>query len=215
MKIISKYKDYYDGCVNSLGLDTTIIYNRINNIIDYKTLNHYNLYFNNANIFKNGSIRYNFNILGVCGKLYPLLIVQEHKIGQSIDFKYIYDRELIVNFFKEHYNIFYQKVKPIENYLTLVDNKQILDLFHIHKCGSFMLSADRYGSNYQELILEIEPNLNALEFYKIVDSFTLFNSMSSYISEQINTEIETDTLSDKEKIITKGFDPKYSFRHRK
>ena len=211
MKIISTYKDYYDGVVNSVGIDNTIIYNRENKTINLNSRRYFKLF---SSSHKSNNY-FEFRILGVAGKLYPLVIVKDYAPSHNT---YIYDTDEIRQFHSENFNAYWKRYTKIDDYFKQFDNDvELLNIFQTYKCKSFMISLGNNQSNLsnlQNINIELEPNLKNIQFQTIVDPFTLFNQMSQFISEQLNTEVTSSELTDIQKIETKGFDKKLSFRHR-
>jgi hypothetical protein len=215
MKIISSFKDYYDGVSQSLGIDEHIKYIRKKNEIINKL--NYNLL--NITVYKKFSDTatsdkfYNFTIIGVAGKLYLLLISDINDVR-----KYIYDHNEIKKEFNDIWNTKYQRnLKSFNDYVALLNNKEILNYFHQHNVGSFILSKKNRYDNWKitpEYLLDLEPTLKDIEFYKALDAFSLYNEMSMFIGQQLNTEIDNSPMTDIEKIKNKGFDDKYGFRTR-
>lgn len=76
MKIISNFKDYYDGAATEYGYANDIIFRRLNSLEIFKRHNNYDLTdklkIRIPSVYK--SIQDCDIILGVCGKLYPIMI---------------------------------------------------------------------------------------------------------------------------------------------
>lgn len=231
MKIISKFKDYYDGIVNSVGIDSNIIFERYEThekefIIKYlytPTYEDKSNYYNNKTNWER--MFYSFSLVGFCGKIYPVLQINTYytTYGPNKDtVEYIYDIEKI----KQTYlNCFDQKNTYTahnhnwDKFISQTNNKQLLNIFldkkvisfHIHKTGnlSWVEGAYTIGSvTYNNILKDIH-------FFKLVDAFTAFNEISIFVAEQLNTEINEFNMSDKQMVVSKGFDPVYGFRKRK
>lgn len=221
MKIISKHKDYYDGICQSLGIDEHIVYVRENKEIEDQ-FQYYLPYYENIESNKKYRIftQYKFTIIGFAGKLYPLLIIIPGLNNDLKTIKYVYDLDKIKEVHNKLWNPKHKWVyinHKWEDYVALLNNKTILNYFHQYKIGSFILGKkDRYQywTNNPVYILELEPVLNDIEFYKVIDPFTAFTEMSMFISEQLNTEIDSYPMTDIQKVRSKGFDDKYGFRTR-
>lgn len=223
MKIISKFKDYYDGVCQSIGIDEHIVYIR-----DNKESEEYLSYYlpctekktydkNNSKI----STYYKFCIVGVAGKLYPLVIKKVEKFNIPVTTEYIYDIVQIKAIHDELWNPSARWVRRYNNwndYIDLLNDNSLLNYFHEYKVGSFMINkVNQYSNVFSKPVynLELEPVLKDIEFARVVDPYTLFIEMSMFISEQLNTEIDEHITTDKEKIVSKVFDYKYSFRKEK
>jgi hypothetical protein len=70
------------------------------------------------------------------------------------------------------------------------------------------------SSDYGTLI--VDCTLKQYCFYKIYDTYTAHAAIYNYIDGVLGTKAnETVTISDKDQIVKKGFDPIYGFRKRK
>ncbi len=62
-------------------------------------------------------------------------------------------------------------------------------------------------------ILHINPILKDLEFFRVVDAYTAFQEVETFISALIGMEVPPIVeISDQSKLLKHGYDPKYSFR---
>jgi len=225
MKIISKYKDYYDSIVNSVGIDSKIIFERnetngeiiLNNLYTPLNIDESNKKINNE------TITYHFKFVGYCGIIYPVLqIKKSYYQSYNNTEEFIYDVEKIKEIYLFLYN---QKDKYIasqhnwDKYISQINNKDLLKIFIDKKVISFIiykqgLTSWTIGS---KTLCSIKYNniLKEIEFFKCKDAFTAFNEISIFVAEQLNTEISEFNMSDKQLVISKGFDPVYGFRKRK
>jgi len=227
MKIISKFKDYYDVGA-SYGIDTTRIFIREEKIIE-------NVDFKISE----------FNVIGFCGKLYPYISVAEKrfesnewlfdpkyytlygedsinfrfqgfnkKTGELCDFKRAPIKEgfdyKIVPYEKKikfyyRYNFFTHK----ELYEELIKNKKINNLFIDYKTPIFNITKNSKNNT----ILIICPCLKDVAFFKIKDPVTAFQEIEQFISNQLVSDTQVIVPVGNDKVIaeSKGFD-KYSFR---
>ncbi len=198
MYIISKQKDYYDGVVGSVGIDKTIVYERVAQEIesnkDYpKTiveladgdsstwwdtgLNRYHV--------KKDQKKFDGNcafIVGFCGKLYvgwKFYREIKRQMPNNSDWKveFTYDGEYNTPAF-------------------------------VYDCD---WSEDNFGGNYRHSFV-INPKLKDLQFYKVFDAFTAFQEISMFLGGVLGVgEKEIIEIEDKYKIGQHGFD-KWSFR---
>ncbi len=215
MKIISQHKDYYDICMSSIGIDENIVFIRNNNNIKESNLNKIELFKHGQSFYSKRNDTYSFDILGICGKLYPILKLRKY---MSNDIEYIYNVDEMRTYFNTRYSGYWLKMHNFDNYIAQLTNNNLLEYFQKYKCSTFIISLEQdktYSSNRQEINIEIEPILKNIEYYKIVDAYTIFQEISMFVSEQLNTENDNSPLTDKQKVVAKGFDPKYGFRKRK
>jgi len=216
MKIIAKNKDYYDGLVHTLGIDSDIIYTR-------KECQNISVYLNNINfpndIYINNNNSGSFYIIGFAGKVYPAIRLERKNLTTNvIEYEWIYDQSTISELFtcqkiyKWRYLNNKQNVETFDLFIKQLNNTSITTLFHEHQVGSFILCNNISSIKHN---LSLEPLLKDIDFYKCVDPFAAFLQMQTFISEQLRPIMSEVQLTDKEKVVAKGFDPKYGFRKRK
>jgi len=226
MYIISKFKDYYDGVVGTMGIDKTLVYERetddakmVEEFLHTKPFGNNYGRKNDDNPFlkigygmvdhkgENDKNYYesSFFVVGFCGKLY-LGWKFHYKVKSGFyeetvtDIIYGYDnaKKYLRNYWKG-------KVQDDVNYVLKFDP---IDIFRKINAPVFIFE-DRMG-NQGELI--INPCLKDWEFYKVVDTFTAFQEISMFIGGVLGTgENEIIEVEDKYKIQQHGFD-KWSFR---
>lgn len=203
MRIISDYKDFYDG-VQSIILDKSCLYIRKSNRVNlFKAKEKYRDYIEDISEFK--------YIIGFCGKLYP---VKKLYSFRSIPInKIVYslkeDNEIISEFVPE---------KLINKYLThrYKFNKYRVDFF----CEDFSKYKEIFREykvpifiiNLAEGTLDLNCELKYFEFYRIFDSYLAFQEIYMYLSGILGGEFKTiPHISDEIMAEAKGFD-KFSFR---
>lgn len=224
MKIIAKHKDYYDCMVNTLGMDPDIVFMRHN---DTKEIHH------------PGHIGYRTladdgvattHIIGFAGKLYPAMCVTRTIVKKFLHYPYsestvvknwIYDidemRLVVANgkLKKSKWKFENQNDGQIivDRAITLTKDSEIEKIFHDKQVGSFIIWGDNNRRSGYELTAE--PILADIQFFKCLSAFDAFLEMQRFISEQLRPMMEEVQLTDKQKVVSKGFDPKYGFRKRK
>ncbi len=202
----SKYKDYYDSVAYSKGIDKSIVYNRELQEIKLNWLknfpSHDITWINSGNKTSVSTF-----IFGFCGKLYSLCV---KKTKETNKIEIIYDLDSIINLDEFKNNNFYRK-NEFEYYTQMLNSKKVSELFFEFKTPSFLIGAQQYHNKFN---LIINPNLKDLEFYRIMDAYTTFQEIEMFISGVIGTETKkVIEITDKDKIIGKGFDYKTSFRN--
>jgi len=222
MRIISKIKDYYDGVAGTMGIDKTIIYDRI--VIRYDDKQEYPQQFKKDKIFNHKNRNrfhdldsYNVDskyyddcspfIIGFCGKLY---VGWKFYNGNKCDI--IYDEDFV----KENVKLNRWNRSLIDD-LNYIKNYNSIDLFREFNTPVFIFDNDNQ-SNYTNRINRgvsrfiINGNLKDYQFYKVFDSFLSFQEIQMFISGVLgvgeNTMVE---IEDKYKIKKHGFD-EWSFR---
>lgn len=223
MLIVSKFRDYYDSIAGQKGIDKKIVFNRDQNSLflpefHSKWSDRTQHYFPNydSRIVRNdykGLVQYETYILGICGKLYPLLVNTIRKktgvYSHETYSEFIYDINIIEEYYnqynKSHYSWRKSNWSIYKDYLT---STKVQDLFFKHNTPIFILGA----KTLKEINFNINPILKDIEFFKVMDPFTIFQEIEMFISQQLCTEITSSNISDKDKIVGHGFDPKWSFR---
>ncbi len=232
MYIISKQKDYYDGVVGSVGIDKTIVYERVAQEIesnkDYpKTiveladgdsstwwdtgLNRYHV--------KKDQKKFDGNcafIVGFCGKLYvgwKFYREIKRQFGYSSHWKteFTYDIDHASKYMETKIG----KNTFLQDHLKNIVDANVLDVFREYNTPAFVYdcdwSEDNFGGNYRHSFV-INPKLKDLQFYKVFDAFTAFQEISMFLGGVLGVgEKEIIEIEDKYKIGQHGFD-KWSFR---
>jgi len=204
--------------------------------------NEYTKHFENAQkIFSNFNKRYlypfrfnrvqsdylnvdSFGCLCLCGKTYPFIKCRIRKCSDKYPnkFEYIYTLsdldELIIK--SKSDDIYYDYFKNNERYTISRVNYDLLfnqskkikynDLIEFHiEYDSPIFVYEYTCSNFN---VTINPILKEFEFYKILDSYTMFQELSMFMSGILgNKEKNTINISDRNLKYKKGFDKK-SFR---
>jgi len=239
MYIIAKNKDYYDGVVGSVGMDKTIVYERvIEEIIDNKEkpeeFQHKKFgwekgspFLNvcSAHVDRDKTKKYddvNGFIVGFCGKLY---------LGWKFEYKYeewdveakrkvektgvdiIYGFEKAKEYLRENTwrNNLDDDIKYVMDYDPIEIFRKLNAPIFIYDSDTIVVRGD-YGSIKSHGVVYVNPILKDYDFYKTVDAFTAFTELQMFISGVLGTgEKEIIEVEDKYKIGQHGFD-KWSFR---
>ena len=239
MYIIAKNKDYYDGVIGTVGIDKTIVYERIIDEITEKNkkpkqFQHKTFSWEDGNPFLSvcnarvdrDKTNHNYEdvhgfIVGFCGKLY---------LGWKFEYKYeewdydenrktektgtdiIYGYEKAKEFLKPYWrNNLEDEIKYVMDYDPINIFREINAPVFIYDSDTFITRGD-YGSIKNMGLFIINPILKDYEFYKVVDAFTAFQELQMFISGVLGTgEKEIIEVADEHKITQHGFD-KWSFR---
>jgi hypothetical protein len=231
MKIISKFKDYYDIGV-SFGIDETIHYLRIPNTeiaskeIDdllsppgWTTLNSGNYITSNL-IYNTRNIESYFTrFLFFCGKVYPE-VNYNYRVGGRVNDQLITKRIIGVDecleFFKEieyDFKVNWSKWNRVELFnlvISSLTDKVILDEHIKYQSPTLYY----YETGVWEV--NINKKLSDIDFYKILDAYQAFQEISMFLGSTL-VDVSTPKMpvgDDKVIINSKGFDPKYGFRTR-
>lgn len=207
MKIISKFKDYYDTA-SSYGIDKEVLYVRT----PHKTkLTNKQNGFGRLNSYING-YEVEKRLIGFCGEIYPLLILYPtdgYKRVPGADPVLCYTKEE----FLEHYTIkktrnyyFYGVEQPIDVFYYQ-DYSSYKELFQSLKAPIFMTTVEG-----RETYIETNIPLKPLQFYRLKDAPTAFQEIFQFVSGVLTgSDKPMVKISDKDKIAKRGFD-KWSFR---
>lgn len=234
MRIISKYRDYYDG-VQAYGQDQTLVFVRKQEIIQAKDARDleglgaaYGLQDFDTNLTYSGFVVF------FCGRQYPGIRIEVRAGWQMTDniTRYCYSTDecrefLVANkippralFSERFYNGHYD-----DGYVNEFFNSRSRDelpLFQKHNCavmasgykGFYTFNLDPADTGYERYgHLSIKyPCLSKLEFFRVVDTNQAFQSIQSFLSGVLG--ISTPPMvavSEKTRIAKRGFD-KWSFR---
>ena len=243
MKIISKYKDYYDS-VQSLGIDQTLIYMRKKETIHLETLPDYN----NILAIKGGDSieeiivleadKYGDEIayvdvkkivIGFCGRLIPAFQLDEYHERKLVGSKTFYNAKNLSTYFNENKKRFEpdgffkgHSIRKMNSYLeATIFEKDFSSWFQRMQCPIFQIlnnpknkSLNPYKHS-NEIIIKKNPILKELDFYKVKDAYTAHQDISQYLGGVLTSrEALKDNLTNIEKVKKHGFDDTYGFRTR-
>ena len=191
MKIISKFKDYYDYLQGIYGIDTNLVLDRTNfSPIPYKPSD------------------FTVSTIIICDYM-----VQGLWVGEKI-----YYGEEIEQFIDKNNNRCYGLND--EEYHIYNDNSSIKYVLKkpkllidspCYKLKCPILFAKRYNGN-EIKDFENNPILKEYFFHKVFMAEEIWLMLSEFLGKLKNPNI-VDNQSNKEKIVSHGFDLKSSFRH--
>lgn len=165
-------------------------------------------------------------LLFFCGEVHPVLMLNKFSRKEEDNYDlsnpiYIYDENQLDAFIisndlqvsKENRDLIVCWLSEIKTITTdfLIANK-IINLLII----KFSHFSRNYGVPSETIDLVINPCLDDLQFQKVYDANTTFQKLDSYICGTLTyPQNELIEVSNEQKIIKHGFDPKYGFRTRK
>lgn len=207
MKLISRFRDYYDYNIGLYGIDEKVVYNRLPfpdkyyhnvDMSEIKSpLPRFYQYYTNSD--------YEYVHLLFCGKLYYVKRLRyqlkpELEIVTEADLSdYLTDRSRYMFFRKE-----------VPKYGTVYES--LMEVHRITKQPVLLL--DGFDRNQFRFSTNIPILKDIKGFGALVDSRECYLEIIQCIIDINNTEsipVSTDT----DKIVSHGFDKKISFRHRK
>ena len=234
MRIVNKeFHDYYDKCM-SYGVDMTVVYDR-----KYSELEHDNNLVKKSNRFltnipttwygvqqnriseevygKNFRYVFESGVIGFCGIIYPFLRIDTIKdVGCTYesDIEYIYNFDEYSRFITKRKigkNSILHNMKAMKDFFTQMEN---IDFFFDIKNPIFINIPFFYNRSYnKERKLLINPNLSDYAFYKVIDSMSAFQKISSFLSGVLGgVHPPTLEVSDEVKKHKAGFGHKYAFK---
>jgi hypothetical protein len=211
MYILSKIHDYYDSAVGE-GIDKTIIYQR--NPVTIKETPEYGIKtgWSGLRIYGSGMGRYpesdweEWFTVGFCGKVYLGLMVHRQN-----SYSFYYGEDCLIPFQNIKDTWRNGNLKDTKEYIRQLHGKEFPDFFFKYETPIFY-----YGPTDGEVknVCTINDRLKDVQFYKVKDSYTAFQEIQSFISGVLGTNRDPVSVpTDKEKILSHGFDTKWSFRN--
>ena len=217
MKIISNFKDYYDGLATFDKIDKVFERKQLEHEINFKIECHrtQNLYSmpwtanvgskieirNNYKVWINQFI--NYHVLGVCGKLYPFM---------EINGKFFYHMEDL-NVYLESQKIETNSwCKKPKNTLQFLTTSELLKSFFVKfNVPIFLLSEIEH-----KIILKTNVKLLDYQFQKFKDTYQVYQDIETFLGNELaaNKDVEDSNVIDVDLAKAKGFD-KFSFRKEK
>lgn len=232
MKIISKFKDYYDGIAHQYP-DKEILYLRERKIVFPKKEEVPELRVNAINVKWD---RYNrqraewatsLEVIGFCGRFYPAVVIKNtlgpdpiiHRVAYSIaelaqalaEKKIgLPDRDRLVWYYRDRYD--HHRTDYERYFQTEVKGEKIANIFALYNTPCFVVRPDSVDEFRSKTIIELNPCLKDYEFPRIVDPYTAYQELNMFIGGVLRRpEQPMIAISDKDKAHKRGFD-KWSFR---
>lgn len=197
MKIISKFKDYYDHLAHIYGRDSSIVYKRLEfgfefgqSVLTKTALPRLPMKYGNRE----------YNWLVFCGKLYVVI-----PVGPG---NYPVKKYKLIPFEDVEMPRFYEWTDPV----GLVDPGAV-ELCKTLKAPVFIVTTDYFSNHVKNLV----PNLGQIGFGSIMPPEQAFQEISYFLGNTIKESPDASPvpkITDKEKILTHGFDLVQSFRKR-
>lgn len=233
MKIISKFKDFYDA-ISHQYLDKGIVFLRTCRIMqvpkkDLPKLETFEI----KDPTKEITYYFSLEIVGFCGKFYPVVVVttSSEEIKFEVfrkDLKGFYDIDDLTEYvikngipigvkskygFYRWSSLYFRYGETLEGmdrfFKSTKDFGKLEDIFRTHNAPSFVLR-ETPRPRKEQLILN--PMLKNYSFVKVKDPFSAHQELYQYVGGFLNQPVrEMIQISDKDKIHKHGFD-KWSFR---
>ena len=164
-------------------------------------------------------------IIGFCGKTYVGYVLRWDGNGE-VETKIVYGPEAFFDLhpfnLKEKYGSSKNNYERTVKYFEKFHNKEHSELFvkynnpvWVYDFGTDIIKFDDIETyNRNEKHFYLNPILNNYQFYQIFDAPTAFQEIQMYLQGVLGSkEKDTVEISDKDKLLQHGFDPKWSFRN--
>jgi hypothetical protein len=229
MKIISKYRDYYDSAMG-LGVDNTKIWMRKDETVNIKFPlkfrdTHYSRGDRSSQIpfislgHSNPSSPYisSFLIL-LAGKLYPAVEVLVNYLDAPQRFYTLYsliryiDKNNMSDLLKGwRGKVEEDTVQDLKDLFTLTGSEILRDFAIQHKIVIATDYSNSMTHGPRAKVLTVNPQLSRLQFQKCLDQTTVYQELEQWVGGVLTNNEPIPEPSDKEKVNIHGFD-KLSFR---
>lgn len=208
MLIISKYKDYYDYLATEFGVDEKLVLDRRseNYSLTYSSPTKVHLFIADIHyqgLWLNDKFYWSNSLLQF-GKFCKASSKRHSwESDEVLEDRILLDSKYNSNLSRHKYIAINPRVDKLKR--NSIQNKAILyttkDLYYFNEKQQLELDYIDY------------PKLSDLNIPNIISSKDMWITLSNWLSKQLDKQI-TNNQTDKEKIITHGFDIKKSFRHR-
>lgn len=197
MKIISKHKDYYDYLVGKYGIDPYVVLDRTKS---------------KKQDYPEGKI-----MLAVCGFLVEGFVERVRR-GNDVVSNFYYKEDLLkVRGAKQRKG---EKIRIPDRFGRNYDfycptiEKEILGLNELHECPVLLIkNTGSYPRTASHTIVEPHPNLSDIKFNRVFEAEEMYNMIYNWMLGQKTKKEVSIAQTDVEKLESKGFDKRISFRH--
>ena len=212
MRILDKTKEFYDYIVSQYGIDNQIILDRRNKEEHYFPNDIHNWVFNylwNTSlhfVLEVGYVQYLFQVDYVEGKIQNVNLVKIFESAcQIIDYQAEFQK---INRSKSTYKLKIRKY--LTSYTTNFYNVESLHRAINHK--EITIDTLRFDQLSNISVRKNKEYVNLNPFAKFLDPEEVYQQIYNYLISKKDIKIE-DTRSDVQKLESKGFDKKTSFRN--
>lgn len=210
MLIVSKFHDYYDSAAMN-GVDKSVVYNR-NPVIS--ALNYKHEFSIQYTGYRNLEYEIVPFLIGFCGKIFVGFQLFKIKLGYKIELlDTTYDLDMITRRISEMAgNIKPWHLSRINDvYHRFNDSDKYFKYFLEYNAPIFYAGTVKTDNVYEYKII-VNPCLKNFRFYVIKNVWAAFQEIQQFISESLLMNKKENPVSDEIKIISHGFDKKWSFR---
>lgn len=230
MRIISKFRDFYDSVMKT-GMDREVVYLRESRSIE--TTEDFGVNFTTGTSASTYRSRMGYSadllFLGYCGQIIRVVNLKYLVKNSSSDPEsphYLEYRRVFFDFDE------FEKFMIDGKYATdwdfdatrqwgstfgkfhKVDTRKMEDIFHRFQVPVFTLTYQVSYFNGSKTTINLGPRLKDLDFHKFKDPYSTYQDIFQYVAGVLNhPENKMVKISDKDKIAKHGFD-KWSFRQK-
>lgn len=230
MRIISKFRDYYDGLQRR---DSELIWKRLSPFIGgpeepimgmedqpVKILNYVPL---REELEFWPGLFYRWFLLGFCGKVYFVTEIPRNSYpgpnptpGELVWSFDDWQKHQVKEIKKK--NISRKNLQLIKNFFIQSPLPEVAELFEKYKTPLFFIQPThhRYPDIQKSSALFINTvNLYGLGWQRRMDAYTTFQEIEMFLGGMAHPEPRITQISDSDQLQKKGFDNRWSFRHRR
>lgn len=211
MRIISKFKDYYDYVEylhSGKGGDPKITYNRNRMsklyVDEFKLPNQFNYFISYAERIDLNGMKFKFLVM--CGKYYTLCSYKNSGYFPFVEYHKAFN--VVKKYFSK---IHYTKINLESKNLIGISDSKLDIVSHKIRQPIFLL-----GRQINYLTWNIDEVIPILKNYGIPSLFQpedLYQKIAAYMSEVVIDQPEMAVITDMDRYVGHGFDKKSSFRH--
>lgn len=215
MRIISNFRDYYDSLM-AYDSDRDIVYKRTEVIQENYSYSSW-ISYNGIDIYPIG--------VGFCEEFYRGVQikyrVKAYPAPNMISY-YCYDKSKVLELVNANnedivrplytykMNDKYHRKDTVKKINDVFDYRDMTGTFIEHNCPIFVVKATSDWKDKGKL--RINTNIGKYEFQKVLDPYTAYQKLKSYVEGMAQPLRPIPELSDEVMQEIKGFDHKYSFR---
>ena len=215
MRIISSFKDYYDY---AYGYSTYPVWRRNTSTVDILKKDIPAPVTNFAAAHIKGTRNIKVHVLSVCGTFFPIYELSDNYFSNLYQVKSYIETYIPIHTEIDHTN-FYKKIvipKDIEYKPYNYDNNRRLyiDPYSHNEPLVLYRNPYRYIYDYTRTVIS-NPELKDMRISEVLPTYDIYQRIDLWLINRTSNDTITNTGDDKDLLISKGFNPKLSFRTRK
>lgn len=203
MRIVSKFRDYYDSMQKYADYDMTPYYRnmivKIDNSIDTGIKNSTNTVINQFSV-------------GVCGKIYNAFSFNfyDYKLKKSF-INFYYTKEAVENIFGKHSHNLKQRISIKEDDSIFIKYSTPIFIVTRNYKKDYIIAAHTFNKIKTHDLVKYDNTLESISFQEFMSPEIIYTEIQSYIKFLTKEYITEPVVSDKIKAEIHGF-TKDSFR---